>query len=187
MERITDGTDKMVRLINELIALMMVGRIAHEPMELSLRALVDEAVGLLQDQITTNNIALHIVDDLPNVHGDHQQLLEVFQNLIENAIKFMGEQTQPRIEIGMKCEDSGMPLFFVRDNGIGLEPRFTERIFGIFHKLDARSEGTGIGLALVKRIIEVHGGRIWAESDGLLQGSTFCFTLPVDGNNRTTP
>ncbi len=99
------------------------------------------------------------------------------QNLIENAIKYMGEQPQPRIEIGVRDEDEA-PVFFVRDNGIGIEPRYHQTIFGLFEKLDPKAEGTGIGLALVKRIIETHEGKIWVESEGKGQGATFCFTLP---------
>jgi len=99
------------------------------------------------------------------------------QNLIDNAAKYMGGQKEPRIEIGQRGEQDGKPVFFVRDNGMGIAPEHHERIFGLFNKLDARSEGTGVGLALVKRIIEVHGGRIWVESVSGM-GSTFLFTLP---------
>ncbi|MGA7193864.1 MAG: ATP-binding protein, partial [Anaerolineales bacterium] len=83
----------------------------------------------------------------------------------------------PIIEIGQRGEEDGKPIFFVKDNGMGIAPQYHERIFGLFNKLDPQSEGTGIGLALVKRIIEVHGGRIWVESEPG-KGSTFCFTLP---------
>ena len=183
IQRITEGSDKMLRLINELIDLMSVGRIVQEFKDIPLRALVDEAVALVHDKIVKNNIVLQIADNLPHVHGDHKRLIEVFQNLLENSIKFMGEQPYPQIEIGQRCEPGAIPVFYVRDNGVGIEPRFAERIFGIFHKLDALSEGTGIGLALVKRIIEIHGGKIWVESEGLGKGSTFCFTLP-DGRKR---
>jgi signal transduction histidine kinase len=112
------------------------------------------------------------------VYGDRPRLLEVWQNLIDNAAKFMGDQPDPQIEIGRvgNAED-GSPIFFVRDNGIGIDPKFKDRIFGLFDKLDPRSEGTGIGLALIKRIIEFHGGRIWIESEPG-KGSTFYFTLP---------
>jgi len=98
------------------------------------------------------------------------------QNLIDNACKYMGDQQNPRIEIGHSMIGSEK-AFFVRDNGMGIEPEFHERIFGLFDKLDARTEGSGVGLALVKRIVEVHGGRIWVESDGKGKGATFYFTL----------
>jgi signal transduction histidine kinase len=106
--------------------------------------------------------------------------MEVLQNLLDNAAKYMGDQPDPRIEIGQRGEDAerGQLIFFVKDNGIGIAPEYHERIFGLFNKLDPKSEGTGIGLALVKRIVEVHGGRVWVESE-LGKGSTFFFTLPV--------
>ena len=89
----------------------------------------------------------------------------------------MGEQPGPCIEARQQGEENDKPIFYVRDNGIGIAPEYHERIFGLFNKLDPRSEGTGIGLALVKRIVEVHGGRIWLESKPS-KGSTFYFTLP---------
>ncbi|HET9910282.1 MAG TPA: ATP-binding protein, partial [Anaerolineales bacterium] len=91
-------------------------------------------------------------------------------------VKFMGEQPEPIIEIGTQGEENGMPVCYVRDNGIGISPRYHERIFGLFNKLNPGAEGTGVGLAIVKRIIEVHGGRIWVESEEG-KGATFYFTL----------
>jgi signal transduction histidine kinase len=105
-------------------------------------------------------------------------LFEVLQNLIDNAAKFMDNQLEPRIEIGVQGELNGNPIFYVRDNGMGIAPQFKEKIFGLFDKLNSQSEGTGIGLALVKRIIEFHGGRVWVESE-IGQGATFFFSLPI--------
>ena len=94
----------------------------------------------------------------------------------------MGDQPNPHIEIGQegKTED-GSPILFIRDNGIGIDPKFKDRIFGLFDKLDPRTDGTGIGLALVKRIVEFHRGRIWLESE-LGKGATFYFTIPQGDN-----
>jgi len=117
------------------------------------------------------------------VFGDRQRLLEVVQNLVSNAAKFMGDQSSPRIEIGHAGDEDGMSVFYVRDNGIGIPTEHHDRVFGLFNKLDAKSDGTGIGLALVKRIVEVHGGRVWVQSAASPRGeagkgATFFFTLP---------
>ena len=178
IRRIAEGVEKMRNLTNELIELMSVGRIVNEFGVIPLRNIVDEAVLLVRESIEEKHVAIMIADDLPHIYGDHKRLLEVFQNLLENAVKFMGGQPEPRIEIGQRIEKDAPPTIYVHDNGMGIDPRFSDRVFGIFQKLDAQSDGTGIGLALVKRIIEVHGGRIWVESEGLGRGSTFCFTLP---------
>ena len=105
----------------------------------------------------------------------------MLQNLVDNAVKFMGDQPEPRIEIGMRNQDDQV-VCFVRDNGMGIHPRYHEKVFGLFDRLDAASEGTGIGLALVKRIVEVHGGKIWIESEGKGNGTEFCFTIPLFTN-----
>jgi signal transduction histidine kinase len=113
------------------------------------------------------------------VRGDATRLIEVMQNLLSNAIKFMGDQEAPEIEVGYAGPDKdGKAILFVRDNGVGIERQYQERIFGLFNRLDPTIEGTGVGLTLVKRIVENHGGRIWVVSEPG-QGSTFFFTLPV--------
>jgi signal transduction histidine kinase len=109
-------------------------------------------------------------------------LREVFENLIDNAAKYTGDQPNPAIEIGTRAQD-GNTVFYIKDNGIGIESTYHNRVFVLFEKLDPTIEGTGIGLALVKRIIETHGGRIWVESEGVGMGSVFCFTLPEKKSN----
>jgi chemotaxis family two-component system sensor kinase Cph1 len=122
-------------------------------------------------------------DPLPPVMADSTQLMQLFQNLIGNAIKFRSDKP-PQIHVGAeRLEDEW--LFFVRDNGIGIDPRFSDRIFIIFQRLHTRDEypGTGMGLAICKKIIECHRGRIWVESQ-LGQGATFYFTIPVGARER---
>ncbi len=177
IQRITSATEKMQTLLNDLLELSRVGRLVNESKEIDLDELVAEVLELLHGRISQGNISVSVAKNLPSVFGDYQRLLEVMQNLIDNAAKFMGSQPTPRIEIGQQGTRNGMPIFYVRDNGIGIAHEFQENIFGLFNKLDARSEGTGVGLALVKRIIEFHRGSIWVESE-VGKGTTFLFTLP---------
>lgn len=177
VERINDAAEKMQRLLNELLELSRIGRITHPPRLIPFETIVREAVGLLAGQFAEKGVKVDIAPDLPTVCVDQVRFTQVMQNLIENAVKFMGEQPEPQIWIGRR-RDGEEAVFFVRDNGMGITPEHQERIFGLFDKLDAQADGTGIGLALVKRIVETHGGKIWVESEGLGKGSTFCFTIP---------
>jgi PAS domain S-box-containing protein len=179
IQRIANATDKMQSLLNELLELTRIGRLMNPNQNISFEELAHEAVELVYGQIQNKGIHISIQENLPMVYGDRQRLIEVIQNLIDNAAKFMGDQSSPRIEIGQNGCDGDKPIFYVKDNGIGIEPAHYDRIFGLFNKLDASSEGTGIGLALVKRIIEVHGGRIWVQSE-VGNGATFFFTLQTE-------
>lgn len=180
MDRITDATNKMERLLNELLELSRVGRLKNESTRFSFTELVQEAMELVQGQIMARGIRVEIQPDLPMIYGDRPRLAEVLQNLLDNAAKFMGEQPMPYVQIGQAGEDEeqAMAILYVRDNGIGIPVEHHERIFGLFNKLDPKTDGTGLGLALVKRIIETHGGRIWVESE-VNVGTTFFFTLPL--------
>ena len=175
--RIVAAADKMHRLLDDLLELSRVGRVVHPPEDVPLGELAREAVELVKGRIESRGVAVDIAPDLPVVRADRRRLLEVLQNLLENAAKFTGAEPAPRIEIAAR-QDEAETVFFVRDNGRGIEPRFLERVFDLFEKLDPAAEGTGVGLALVRRIVEAHGGRVWAESEGPGRGATFCFTLP---------
>jgi signal transduction histidine kinase len=176
LNHIRSAKDKMHRLLNELLELSRIGRIVNPPSDIPFRDIVKEAVSLARGRIMVGNVKVEVQDDLPSVNGDRARLVEVMQNLIDNAAKFSRDQPNPRIEIGVRKENNEN-VFFVKDNGIGIDPKFHQRVFDLFNKLDPLSDGTGVGLALVKRIIEVHGGLIWVESEGRGTGSTFCFTL----------
>jgi signal transduction histidine kinase len=166
----------MQRLLDELLELSRIGRVVHPLTDIPLSALAHEAVTLVGGQIAARGVQVDIAPDLPVVVGDRSRLLEVLQNLVDNAVKFMGTQPTPRIEIGCRQAEKET-VYYVQDNGVGIDPRYHEKVFGLFERLESEGDGTGIGLALVKRIIEVHGGRIWVESAGQGCGSTFCFTL----------
>lgn len=180
IQRIVDATEKMQQLLNDLLELSRVGRLMNEPALVNIQQLVSDALNLSHGRIHNRGVEVRVQDGLPSVYGDRQRIFEVFQNLVDNAAKFMGEQPKPIIEIGASGWQNGMPVLFVRDNGVGIDPKHLDRIFGLFNKLDPKSDGTGIGLALVKRIIEFHGGAIWVESQPG-NGSTFYFTLPAQG------
>jgi signal transduction histidine kinase len=160
-----------------LLELSRIGRLMNDPSDHPFHELAREALELVHGRLTQRGITVHIEPDLPAVYGDRPRLVEALQNLLDNAAKFMGEQEHPCIWIGQKGEEHGKLVFYLRDNGVGIAPEHQERVFGLFNKLDPRSEGTGVGLALVRRIIEVHGGRIWIESEPG-RGTTFLLTLP---------
>ena len=175
LARITAATNKMQSLLTDLLELSRVGRIVNPVEEVAFGDLAKEVVELLQGQLTEKQVEVRIEAGLPTVKVDRRRLLEVLQNLVENAAKFLAPGRPPRIEIGLRAGPE--PAFFVRDNGQGIDPAYAERIFNIFEKLDPKAEGTGVGLSLVKRIVEAHGGRIWTESSGPGTGATFLFTL----------
>jgi len=179
MSRVNEATEKMGRLLTELLELSRVGRMMNPPQAVEFGEIVRESIELVAGRITERGIKLEITPGLPVVFGDRLRLVQVMQNLIDNATKFMGSQPAPCIVIGCEGEEDGKPIFYVKDNGIGIEPGNHEKIFSLFDKLDPHSEGTGVGLTLVKRILEVHGGRIWMESAGKDLGTTFYFTLPT--------
>ncbi len=175
--RIRGAVEKMHTLLGELLELSRIGRLINPSGVFPFEELANNALELAHGQIETLRVAVSLQPNLPAVYGDPQRLTEALQNLIDNAAKFMGGQPNPQIEIGYEGDENGLSIFFVRDNGMGIPNELQGRIFGLFEKLDSRSEGTGIGLAIVKRIIEVHGGRIWVQSE-MGKGSTFFFTLP---------
>jgi len=130
-------------------------------------------------QLAERSVQVEIAPDLPEVYGDRPRLREMLENLLGNAAKFVGDQPDPCVEIGVRQGDNER-VFYVRDNGIGIDPQYHDRIFGLFEKLDQETKGSGVGLTIAKRVVETHGGRIWVESEGSGCGSTFCFTLPEE-------
>lgn len=181
VEQIRKASEKMQQLLDELLQLSRIGRIINPSESVSLTQLAQDARDLVATQIKLRGIHVEIAPAMPVVYGDRVRLLEVFENLLNNAIRYMGDQPKPHIELGSQGED-GEAVCYVRDNGMGIDVKYHEKIFGLFERLDASGQGTGIGLALVKRIVEVHGGRIWVDSEGVGKGSTFYFTLPKNGS-----
>jgi len=177
IQRIVQATEKMQRLLRELLELSRIGRVKNPSHAVMFADIVEDALRLAHGRLEARGVRVEVTPDLPLVHGDRARLVEVVQNLLDNACNFMGDQAAPRITIGQQGLDGeGKRVLFVRDNGVGIDPRHHDRVFGLFEKLDPHSEGTGIGLALVKRIVEVHGGRVWVESERG-RGATFFFTI----------
>ena len=180
---IVDGATRMQQLINDLLSYSRVGT-RGKPFETTeCEVILEKALLNLKTTIEENH-AVVTHDVLPALMADSSQLVQLFQNLVGNAIKFHGDE-RPEVHIG--AERNGTQwIFSVRDNGIGIDPKYFERIFVIFQRLHARAEypGTGIGLAICKKIVERHKGRIWVESQPG-KGSTFNFTIPMTAEEKT--
>jgi two-component system, sensor histidine kinase and response regulator len=174
---IQNSVTRMGRLIDDMLDFSRVGRIEMKQQSVHLRSLVDEALLLLKSGIEGRLIEWQI-DPLPEVRGDAAMLRQVWINLLDNALKFTRPRPSARITIGASAEGAEY-ILFVRDNGVGFDPRFADKLFGVFQRLHGHGEfeGTGVGLASVRRIIARHGGRAWAES-AVDQGTTIYFSLP---------
>jgi light-regulated signal transduction histidine kinase (bacteriophytochrome) len=173
-----DGASRMQDLINDLLEYSRVGTENKEPESIYCEVILNKVLSGIKTVIKENDATISH-DHLPEVMADSTQIGQVFQNLIINGIKFHGEET-PKIHISAEKKENYW-VFSVQDNGLGIDPQYSERIFEIFKRLNKREDypGTGIGLPICKKIIERHGGRIWVESE-LGKGSTFYFTLSIN-------
>ena len=177
LKYIDKAATKMEKLLSDTLKLSRIGRIANPPEDVPFGEIVKDALEQTAEQIKSSGVEISLADDFPTVHVDRIRIAEVLVNLIVNSINYGGDQPHPKIEIGHRI-DNGERVFFVRDKGIGIDPGQHEKVFDLFYQVDTSGKGTGAGLAIVKRIIEVHGGRIWIESEKG-KGCTVCFTLPV--------
>ncbi|MDW5593526.1 ATP-binding protein [Conexibacter stalactiti] len=179
IEFAVDGAKRMQQLINDLLAFSRVGRFNAEQQVVESGEILRHALTSLSAAIEESDAEIVVHEPLPRVRGEASLLAGVFQNLIGNALKFRSEETRPRIEVSVE-RDGQTWRFSVVDNGIGVEPDYAERIFMIFQRLHPKDvyAGTGIGLAMCRKIIEYHGGRIWLDTEPS-EGTTFRFTLPA--------
>jgi light-regulated signal transduction histidine kinase (bacteriophytochrome) len=174
-------------LVDQLLNLARVGRHALKAQVTGLNSVIEEVVTLLQPEVAGRAVTWKIAE-LPAAACDPILIKQVFQNLIANAIKFTRPRESALIEINHR-QESGQTVILVRDNGVGFNMKYADKLFGVFQRLHRAEdfEGTGIGLATVQRIIHKHGGRVWAESE-LDKGATFYFTVgaePADVKNKT--
>ncbi len=178
LSQIETSARRMEALVSDLLKLSRIGRVVSTFADISSMEIVENVTAGLQDRLKDRGIRLAVAESLPIIHCDGERIYQVFENLIVNAIKFIGDGENPKIEIGY--EDKGaFHQFHVRDNGIGIDPKWHQKVFDIFHRLKEveDQEGTGLGLAIVYRIVSNHGGKVWVASEKG-QGATFYFTLP---------
>ncbi|WP_339907990.1 PAS domain S-box protein [Symmachiella dynata] len=173
---ISNAADKMTNLLDGLLELSRVGRVANPSEHVNFGEIVAQALRTSAGGISQKGVQVTVAPEFPNVYGDRLRLLEVMQNLIDNAVQYCSP-TDPCIEIGMR-DDAKELVCYVRNNGTGIDPKYHDNVFKLFEKLNASNAGSGIGLAIVKRIIDVHGGEIWVESTGTQNGCSFIFSLP---------
>ncbi|MFZ2071611.1 MAG: ATP-binding protein [Halobacteriota archaeon] len=173
---IENGATKMERLLDDTLQLSRIGRVANPPEDVPFDEIIKDAQEQTAEQLKSSAVEFIVADAFPTVHVDRMRIAEMLVNLITNSINYMSEQSHPEIEIGVRTEGEET-VFFVKDNGMGIAPQEHDKVFDLFYRGNSSSKGTGVGLAIVKRIIEVHKGRIWVESEKG-KGCTMCFTLP---------
>ena len=184
LARIRAATDRMGQLLEDLLSLSRTGRVERQHEDVAFDEVVREACALTAGRLAIRGVRVEVDGLLPVVRGDRRGLVDLVQNLLDNAAKFMGGQEKPGVWIGARDADApGEAVLYVRDNGVGIDAAHQERVFELFHRLDPLVEGTGLGLALARRIVQAHGGRIWIESAGAGCGSTFFFSLPLGGRS----
>jgi|GEM_PF-2468071 len=183
IKRISNAADKMQNLLEDLLQLSRIGRLVNSSSEFSISSISEEVIELLQGNFSSLSSYVTIEPNMPTVYADKTRLREVVQNLVENSIKYRNVDIPLKIDIGTISKEDEI-VYFVKDNGMGIKKEYLNKIFGLFEKLNPSIDGTGIGLALAKRIVELHGGKIWAESDGLDKGSTFYFTINSERGNK---
>jgi light-regulated signal transduction histidine kinase (bacteriophytochrome) len=177
LERLADNARQMGRMVDDLLEFSRLGRQPLKKQPVNTEAVVRRALEQLEPAIDGRPIELTI-GDLPVCQGDPTLLGQVFVNLIGNAIKYSKDRAPARIELGSRPGEAGEPVYYVRDNGAGFDMQYAHKLFGVFQRLHRSEdyEGTGVGLAIVQRIVRRHDGRIWAEAD-VDKGATFFFTL----------
>lgn len=182
LKTISDSAHQMSRLIDDLFTFSRIGQTDMYRLHLSLGEIAKEVIHDLRPDFEKRDVEW-VIGELPEVEGDPVMLWIVLTNLVSNALKFTRPRDPARIEIGCQIEDERF-VVFIRDNGVGFDMHSVHRLFGIFQRLHTKEfEGTGVGLANVRRIIERHGGRVWAEGvEG--EGATFYFSLPRTGSER---
>ena len=182
--RIFEAAGQMQRLLDHLVTLSQAGRGAAPPAPVQLDDVAAEALRLVEGRRRDTGVEVELNPGLPVVLGDHARLVQVFQNLLENAVKFTAGVREPLVSVRPGPTDGAEATIVVADNGKGIDPAHHTRVFGLFEKLDPACEGTGVGLAVVRRIVETHGGRARVESQGIGFGTQVWVTLPLPNEEQ---
>ncbi len=184
LDRLMSNAGFMEQLITDLLNFSRIGKQEYREEALDAAKIVQESLDQCDSRIREGNVAIKVRTPLPNVTFDHTCLCKIFMNLISNAMKFMGDQPHPAVEIGGRKLE-GCVEYYVKDNGIGIDPKYQDTVFKVFQRLkEVPVEGTGIGLAIVKKVIDRAGGRVWFESEAG-KGTTFFFQIPTQGGGLT--
>jgi signal transduction histidine kinase len=185
--RIGEAVGTMQRLLDHLVELSHTGREVGTPEPVSIEDVASEALRVVEGRRAGSGVSVELGPGLPVVFGDRSSLVQVFQNLLDNAVKFCAGAEAPRVTVEAGPASVGMAAIVVKDNGPGIDPTHHQRVFGLFEKLDPHAEGTGLGLAVVKRIVETLGGTARVESRGKGTGTEIRISLPTpphDGTRR---
>jgi signal transduction histidine kinase len=177
VERLEHAAQRMGRLIEDLLQFSRIGRGANNPETINVTELVSELAEEAREQFGTPRVRVDIQDGLPNLVADPTAIARLFQNLLSNAFKYGLGAMEPRVEVGGSVTAEEV-RFYVRDNGPGVPKKYHDKIFGVFQRLDTAQDGTGIGLAVVSKLMSVRGGRVWVESDGE-RGAAFWLAFPL--------
>ncbi|OGO50316.1 MAG: hypothetical protein A2148_06510 [Chloroflexi bacterium RBG_16_68_14] len=179
LTRLGKASARLKEMIEDLLVLSRLGRRPSAVERVAVSKVVADLVAAMQATVEETDACVEVEADLPDVLGDTAHLEQIFGNLIGNALKFTDDE-RPLVKVGVRDRTGGMATFYVQDNGIGIDPQFHERVFEVFQRLHRRGEyeGTGAGLAIVKRAVEALGGRVWVESEPGA-GATFLFALPL--------
>lgn len=178
MARVSSATDQMDRLLSELLDMAQLGHALRRKEAVPFGEVVRESLERIAPRLDDLGVEMVVASEFPVVWGDRSHLIQLMLKLLDNAVSFASPNGRLRVEIGVLTRQTDT-VFFVRDNGIGVDPRYQQKIFNLFEMVDPNKGGTGMGLALVRRIVAMHGGRVWCESVGLGEGATFLFVLPT--------
>ena len=182
---ISSSADKMRHMIDKTLELSMIGKFVSPPKNIPYKNIVKEAIDFMNGEIVKNDVEISLNNNLPIVCVDKIRVREILTNLIGNSIKYSKKNEKPMIEIGheMNAKSNGYAVFYIKDNGIGISNKNQKHVFELFYRINNDNAGSGAGMAIVQKIVESHGGKVWIESE-IDKGTTIFYTLPITDNEK---